>query len=119
MDMELTPSQTGKDKVVDSPTQVNSYSNLTMATVSPEEAALHFGLKRMDDPQIADGVAKIYMSISAFKRLGQVVNQLVGNYEETFGVIKMPLDMLTPEALEKMKKMAENNEGVSDDLPKE
>lgn len=80
-----------KDQVVgDTPTQLVAYCNLSQMTLAPEEAMLHFGIRGRDNANEAQGVAKIYLSLSHIKRIAVGLGSLIQQYEEIFGEI--PLD---------------------------
>lgn len=101
------PIQGQSDEVTDNLTQLVTYSNLTGVSISPEEVFFHFGQRRQDNPHIADGVAKVYMSPGAFKRLAVNLVMILKRYEDAFGEIPDPAKTVTPEAIQKFQKMGE------------
>lgn len=67
--------------VVDSEKQVVTFSNLCTVSISVEEAMLHFGLRNSHRPEIAEGVAKVYLTLPSLKRLRNAISQLIDRYE--------------------------------------
>jgi hypothetical protein len=85
--------------ITDDPGQVVTYADQVKAIASPEEFILHFGLRKVEEPNTAKGVAKIYLSPPHAKRLALALAQVIEGYEKNFGKIETdPASRLTPEA---------------------
>jgi hypothetical protein len=100
--------------VLDNPEQKVTYANLGRVIVSPEEVTLHFGIRKQDDLNVADGVAKIFITLSHAKRLVIAWTKILQQHEELFGEIVIdPLKKLTPKGKEFLEKAKENNDTTS------
>lgn len=83
---DMKPQDTSPN-IEESPGQFVSYSNYCQVTVTPEEIAFQFARNPERSDGHAEGVAKIYMSLPAAKRLVEAMRQLITTYEESFGEI--------------------------------
>jgi hypothetical protein len=93
--------------IIDNPEQKITYANLGQVSVSPEEVVLHFGI-RTNESNVANGVAKIYLSLPHAKRLVIAWASLIQQHEELFGEINLdPTTRLTPKGKEYLDKFKE------------
>ena len=74
-----------QDKIFDNDKQLVTYANLSIVGANLEEAFLHFGNRVQDPPNMAVGVAKIYISLPSLKRLAKVTSDLVEVIEAARG----------------------------------
>lgn len=89
---ELKPKVRKVVVIHDTPNQFVGYANINGITVTPEEAIMHLGLRRPDEPDVADGVAKIYLSLPHLKRIMLVLTEIVRDHEIYFGEIQVDAD---------------------------
>lgn len=99
--------------IIDNLEQKITYATNAQVSVSPEEVTLHFGL-RTGEPNEANGVAKIYLSLPHAKRLVIAWGALLEQHEELFGEINLdPTKRLTPKGKEYLEKFKEENDTTS------
>ena len=90
--------------ITDDPNQLVTYVDSARASASPEEFILHFGLRKTEEPHIATGVAKIYLSLPHAKRLALALAQVIKGYEDAFGKIETdPAARLTQDARNRLE----------------
>lgn len=90
--------------ITDSPNQFVGYANINGVTLTAEEAIIHFGTRRQESPELADGIAKIYVGLPHIKRIAIMLAQIIGSYEEAFGEIPTdPSARISPEARKRLE----------------
>jgi len=95
----------------ESPAQFVGYSNLNRITITAEEVVVHFGLRRTNSPNEADGVAKMILSLPHAKRVLIVLAQLFQEHELMFGEVQPDYNArLTPEGVARVKALQETKE---------
>lgn len=112
--VETEMENTQKEKVIlDNDRQLVTYANMCRVSANAEEVFIHFGVRQSDRPEIADGVARIYLSLPSFKRLLEIGEILVGKVEAGLDekILTDPNDRLsTPEAAERIRKFDEKHQ---------
>lgn len=98
----------------DTPEQFVGYANINGITLTPEEAVMHLGVRRPDNPNEADGVAKIYFSLPHIKRIAIVLAEIIKEHEVLFGEILEPNARLT-EGGRKILEKRLGQQNVTDD----
>jgi hypothetical protein len=79
-----------QEEVIDTPEQLVTYANRITATITGEDAFIHFGQRTQSNPAQGEGVAKIYMNLLTFKSLVMSSAELLKRYEAHFGEIVPP-----------------------------
>lgn len=88
------------ERVQDTEGQLVTHANQVVAGINLEEVCVHFGIRADDHEQPSAGVAKIYMSLPAFKRFVLNASALLSAVETATGVIDTNpnVKLRTPEA---------------------
>jgi len=103
MEAKMITTKSSEVKISDVPNECICYSNTALVMVSNDDVMIHFGLRKVDDPNVGDGVAKVFLNLSHAKRLAIVLTRSIDNYEKTFGKIQDdPMKQLSPEQLKQM-----------------
>ena len=98
--LEITPAPTSVTRLSEQPV---FYVNVCSVSITPEEAILQFGLRALEDPSQANGVAAVYMSLAHAKRLAEALSQTLQRYEKVFGeIITDPTTLLPQEMREQL-----------------
>jgi len=87
--------------IMDTTEERTVYSNLAAVMISHDDVLIHFAIRHMDDPNIGDGVAKVYLNLAHAKRLANALSFQINNYEKMFGEIKA--DPVASLSLEQLK----------------
>lgn len=79
------------------------YSNIAQVMITPEELIIHFGVRRPEDPEKGEGVARVYLNHSHAKRLAGALVRVIESFEKDFGKIEAdPSERLMPEARKRL-----------------
>ena len=101
--------------ITDSPSEFISYASVSGVAVSADDVMIHFGLRRTDKANEADGVAKVFISLPHAKRLMLVFIELLKEYEIIFGEIQTEAEKrLTEEGLKRFQVGQEEQKNVAE-----
>ncbi|HZG52773.1 MAG TPA: DUF3467 domain-containing protein [Pyrinomonadaceae bacterium] len=107
--------------IYDSPQQFVGYANINGITFTPEEVVMHLGLRRLENLNEADGVAKIYLNLPHAKRIMLALAHLIERHEMFFGEINAdPGSRLTDAGrkhLEEKRKLQAETESKKENVP--
>jgi hypothetical protein len=99
-----------------SPNEFVGYSNLNAISITAEEAIFHFGVRRAETPNVADGIAKIFLSLPHAKRVMLVLMSLISEHERLFGAIELDISKrLTEDGRKRVQDLTEKRENVATD----